>query len=117
MKSVLIAIVLSGFVASTDAQSPSDVLIGVSLPLSGPNAAAGQEGQTVMRAYVDSVNKAGGIQGRRIVLRVLDDEFNPQKSADNARQLANDKVVALFNCWGPAAAARCCLSPTNTAFP
>lgn len=100
MKSALIAVVLSGIVASTLAQSPSDVLIGVSLPLSGPNAAAGQEGQIVMQAYVDSVNKAGGIQGRRIVLRVLDDEFNPQKAADNARQLANDKAVALFNCWG-----------------
>ena len=100
MKSALIAVVLSGIVASTLAQSPSDVLIGVSLPLSGPNAAAGQEGQIVMQAYVDSVNKAGGIQGRRIVLRVLDDEFNAQKAADNARQLANEKVVALFNCWG-----------------
>lgn len=100
MKSVLIAAVLCGFVASAVAQSAGDILIGVSLPLSGPNSAAGKEGQTVMQAYIDSVNKAGGIQGKRIVLRMLDDEFNPQKAADNARQLANEKVVALFNCWG-----------------
>ncbi len=53
-----------------------------------------------MRAYIESVNAAGGIQGKHIVLRVLDDEFNTQKAADNARQLANEKVVALFNCWG-----------------
>lgn len=100
MKSILISVILHGFVASAVAQSASDILIGVSLPLSGPGAAAGKEGQAVMQAYIDSVNKAGGIQGKRIVLRVLDDEFNPQKAADNARQLANDKVVALFNCWG-----------------
>lgn len=100
MKSALIAAVLCGFVACAVAQSARHILIGVSLPLSGPNSAAGKEGQAVMQAYVDSVNKAGGIQGRRIVLRVLDDEFNPQKAADNARQLADDKVVALFNCWG-----------------
>lgn len=102
MKSALIALVLSGFVACAVAQSAGDILIGASLPLSGPGAAAGKEGQAVMQAYIDSVNKAGGIQGKRIVLRVLDDEFNPQKAADNARQLASEKVVALFNCWGTA---------------
>lgn len=100
MKSALIAFVLSGFGACAVAQSASDILIGVSLPLSGPGAATGKEGQAVMQGYIDSVNKAGGIQGKRIRLRVLDDEFNPKKAADNARQLASEKVVALFNCWG-----------------
>lgn len=102
MKSAFIAFLLSGFGACAVAQSASDILIGVSLPLSGSGAAAGKEGQAVMQAYIDSVNKAGGIQGRRIVLRVLDDAFNPQKAAANARQLASEKVVALFNCWGTA---------------
>ena len=59
MKSALIAFVLSGFGACAVAQSASDILIGVSLPLSGPGAAAGKEGQAVMQGYIDSVNKAG----------------------------------------------------------
>lgn len=82
------------------AQDGNDIVIGMSLPLSGPNAGAGQEGLTVAKAYFDSVNKAGGIGGRRLVLNALDDEFNPQKATENARKLAETKAVALFNCWG-----------------
>lgn len=79
-----------------------DILIGASLPLSGSNAGAGQEGLAVAQAYFNTINKAGGIGGRRIVLKALDDAFDPQKAADNARQLADAKAIALFNCWGTA---------------
>lgn len=102
MKHRLIALALAGAAAGAVAQDNGDLVIGASLPLSGPNAAAGQEGLAVATAYFDSVNKAGGIQGRRIVLNVLDDEFNPLKAADNARKLADGKVLAVFNCWGTA---------------
>lgn len=78
------------------------LLIGASLPLSGPNAGAGQEGLAVAKAYFDSVNKAGGINGRKIVLNALDDAFNPQQAADNTRKLIDEKAVAIFNCWGTA---------------
>lgn len=85
---------------AAQAASPSDIVVGASLPLSGPNAAAGQEGLAVLKAYFDSVNQAGGIDGRQIRLNALDDAFNPQKAADNARQLIDAKAVALVNCWG-----------------
>lgn len=78
------------------------IVIGASLPLSGPNAGAGQEGLAVAKAYFDSLNKAGGINGRKLVLNALDDAFNPQQAADNTRKLINDKAVAIFNCWGTA---------------
>ena len=82
------------------AQTTGDIVVGASLPLSGPNAAAGQEGLAVLKAYFDSVNRAGGIDGRQLQLTALDDAFNPQKAADNARQLIDAKAVALVNCWG-----------------
>ena len=82
------------------AQTPGDIVVGASLPLSGPNAAAGQEGLAVLKAYFDSVNQSGGIDGRPVRLNALDDAFNPQKAADNARQLIDAKAVALVNCWG-----------------
>ena len=82
------------------AQDAGEIVIGASLPLSGFNAGAGQEGLAVARAYFDSVNKAGGIGGRKIVLNALDDEFNAQKAAENARKLIDSKAVAIFNCWG-----------------
>ena len=82
------------------AQDLPPLLIGASLPLSGGNAAAGQEGLKAAQAAFDAANRSGGIQGRKLELRALDDGFDPQRAADNARQLAADGVVALFNCWG-----------------
>ena len=82
------------------AQGTGDIVIGASLPLSGANAAAGKEGLAVLKAYFDSVNRAGGIDGRQLQLTALDDGFNPQKAADNARELAAGKAVAIVNCWG-----------------
>lgn len=83
------------------AQTASDsIVIGASLPLSGNNAAAGQEGLAVMKAYFDSVNKAGGIDGRMLQLMTLDDGFSAKKAAENAQALSDAKAVAIFNCWG-----------------
>lgn len=79
-----------------------DILIGASLPLSGPNAAAGNEGLMAAKAAFETINAAGGIGGRKIQLIALDDEFSPLKAAENAKQLEAKGVVALFNCWGTA---------------
>jgi ABC-type branched-subunit amino acid transport system substrate-binding protein len=79
-----------------------DILIGASLPLSGPNAAAGQEGLTVAKAAFDSLNASGGIGGRKVQLIALDDAFSPTKAAENFKQLDAQGVVAVFNCWGTA---------------
>ncbi|MDQ3272682.1 MAG: ABC transporter substrate-binding protein, partial [Pseudomonadota bacterium] len=99
VRSVVLTIFSLGACTVIPAQE-RDLLIGASLPLTGPNAAAGQEGLAVANAVFESVNKAGGIHGRRIVLKALDDGFNPQTAAANARRLSEDKVLALFNCWG-----------------
>lgn len=83
------------------AQTASDpIVIGASLPLSGGNAAAGQEGLAVMKAYFDSVNKAGGIDGRMLQLMALDDGFSAKKAAENAQTLIDAKAMVIFNCWG-----------------
>jgi branched-chain amino acid transport system substrate-binding protein len=82
------------------AQKPGNIIIGASLPLTGINAAVGQEGLAVMKVYFDSVNKSGGIEGRMLQLETLDDQSNPAKSAGNAQSLIDKKAVAIFNCWG-----------------
>ncbi len=53
-------------------------------------------------AYFEAINKAGGIGGRKLVLNALDDGFNPQKAAENAKTFADSKALAIFNCWGTA---------------
>ncbi|MDQ3060737.1 MAG: ABC transporter substrate-binding protein [Pseudomonadota bacterium] len=82
------------------AEKAGNIIIGASLPLSGINAASGQEGLSVMKAYFDSVNKAGGIEGRMLQLETLDDQSDPAKTAGNAQSLIDKKAVVLFNCWG-----------------
>lgn len=82
------------------AEKAGNIIIGASLPLSGINAAAGQEGLAVMKVYFDSVNKSGGIEGRMLQLETLDDQSNPAKTAGNTQSLIDKKAVALFNCWG-----------------
>ena len=89
-------------VSAVAAAQGADITIGASLPLSGPNAAAGNEGLATAKAAFDAVNAQGGIGGRKIQLIALDDEFNPSKAVDNAKKLHAQGVTALFNCWGTA---------------
>lgn len=81
----------------------NDIIVGMTLPLSGFNAAAGQEGLAVTKAAFDSVNATGGIQGRKIKLVALDDGFVANKAADNANILESQGAIAIFNCWGTGA--------------
>ena len=92
LKSVCRALALGISVAASTVQAQdSDILIGASLPLTGPNAGAGQEGLAVMRAYFEQVNASGGIGGRKIALDARDDAFDAQKSAENARAIAKSR--------------------------
>ena len=83
----------------------SSITIGASLPLSGAQAEAGKEGLAIMQAQVDALNKQGGLSGRQLTLKVLDDGYEPQRAASNARQLIQEGSVALLNCWGTASCA------------
>lgn len=90
-------------VASLAAHAQSgDILIGMSLPLSGFNASAGQDGLNAAKAAIAVVNQAGGIHGRKLSIVAMDDEFSPAKAAENAKALDERGVLALFNCWGTA---------------
>ena len=83
----------------------SSTTIGTSLPLSGAQAEAGKEGLAIMQAQIDALNKQGGLSGRQLTLKVLDDGYEPQRAASNARQLTQEGAVALLNCWGTASCA------------
>ena len=71
-----------------------------SLSLASPPANPGRAASCeLQRRPLHGVGR-GGVGGRRLVLNALDDEFNPQKAAENARKLADAKATVLFNCWG-----------------
>ena len=70
-------------------------LIGVSGAMTGP--AAGTNGPPIegLRLYVDRLNAAGGINGKKIQLTVLDDQGEPSKAAANAKRLLTQENVSL----------------------
>lgn len=75
----------------------SQVRIGQTAGFSGPVAAGVKETTDGARLYFDAVNARGGVNGQPVELVSLDDKFDPQLAAENARALANDKqVVSLF---------------------
>ncbi len=78
------------------------ITLGGTAPLSGPASqyAAVARGAD---AYFKYVNASGGVNGRKILYKVLDDGYNPAQTVPLTRQLVEqDKVFAIFNSVGTA---------------
>jgi branched-chain amino acid transport system substrate-binding protein len=71
----------------------ADVQIGVAGPLTGSNAAAGEQMKIGATQAVEDLNKAGGVLGQKIVLNVADDACDPKQAVSVANQMATKKVV------------------------
>jgi branched-chain amino acid transport system substrate-binding protein len=72
------------------------VKIGAIYSTSGPGAFLGVPEERGLRLKVDEINKAGGINGRKVELVVYDSEGNTAKAAQHARRLIDsDKVLAI----------------------
>ena len=53
------------------------------------------------KAYFDYVNANGGVFGRKIEYRYLDDAYDPSRTVQNVRKLVQqDSVFAIFNLVG-----------------
>ena len=82
-------------------QDPNALLLGQSLPLSGPSAQLGLDYRRGALAWFKSVNREGGIHGRRIELVSLDDKYEPSQTLINTRQLLKrNDLLALFGYVG-----------------
>lgn len=79
-----------------------EIKLGSSMPITGALSAAGII-RLGMFAYFDKVNDEGGINGRKINFKVLDDTYDPAKTAQNInRLLVQDQVLALSGTVGTA---------------
>ena len=82
------------------AQGPA-ITVGVSAAFQGPSKFLGIELYRGSMAYLDSVNAAGGIHGRKVGLIPLNDGYNPGPAITNTIQLVeHDKVFLLFDYVG-----------------
>ncbi len=86
---------------STIGVSDNKILIGSSVNLTGPSSERPKEIMRGSNVVFKKVNAAGGIHGRKIEMIVYDDQYDPLRSLENAKQLVNkDKAFALFGFFG-----------------
>lgn len=101
LPAVLSAFALLSGDAFAQGVTADTITIGQSAALSGPAEALGKEMKAGAEAYFNAVNKAGGVNGRKIKLVSLDDGYEPDRAKANTEKLINDeKVLALFGYVG-----------------
>ncbi len=87
--------------ASAPGITPTTITIGSHQPLTGPAAPGYSEIAPASAAYFAYVNAHGGVYGRKIVYKYLNDAYDPTTTASVVRQLVlQDNVYALFNGLG-----------------
>jgi branched-chain amino acid transport system substrate-binding protein len=87
--------------ASAPGITATTITIGSHQPLTGPAAPGYSEIAPASAAYFAYVNANGGVYGRKIQYKYLDDGYNPTTTASVVRQLVlQDNVYAIFNGLG-----------------
>ena len=77
--------------------TPQTIVLGATAPLSGPESAAARGAG----AYFRYVNARGGVNGRSIVYKVVDDASDPAQALQATEQLVGqDAVFAIVNAAG-----------------
>jgi ABC-type branched-subunit amino acid transport system substrate-binding protein len=79
----------------------TQITIGSTQPLTGPAAPGYSEIAPAAKAMFDYINAQGGINGRKIVYKFVDDGYNPTNTVTQTQKLIlQDKVFAIFNALG-----------------
>lgn len=83
---------------STPAVAQDAYVVGITAALTGPPASTYAPAIDALRIYIDRVNKAGGVNGKKINLVIQDDSAEPSKAAANAKKLlTQDNAVLMIN--------------------
>ena len=82
--------------AAEDGVSADKIIFGQAAALRGPAGALGQGMKIGMEAAFAEVNKVGGVGGRKLELKSVDDGYEPTQSIEAVKKLlADDKVFAI----------------------
>ena len=76
------------------------IVLGQSAAFSGPASALGERFKEGALLAFDRVNARGGINGRTIELRSMDDGYEPERCAENTQKLLRENVFTLFGYVG-----------------
>lgn len=94
-----------GSAGDTAGVTAGEVHLGMSNALTGPVAAVCLPASQGAQAWVDKVNSGGGVNGRKLVIDVLDDGSDAPRAAANVRALTNRGIFAMFGGCGTVSAA------------
>jgi ABC-type branched-subunit amino acid transport system substrate-binding protein len=108
MKSLLIALAVltlasgaSGATRADPGVTSTSILLGGTAAISGPESAYYAPVAKGAQAYFAYVNARGGVNGRKIEYKVVDDAYDPSQTVQATRQLVQqDQVFAIFNSIG-----------------
>ena len=71
-----------------------------SLALSGPLSSYGEAKRAGAAAYIDQVNRQGGVNGRLIKVTVMDDGYDPKRTVANLKSMVSEQrpsaILGLF---------------------
>jgi ABC-type branched-subunit amino acid transport system substrate-binding protein len=91
----------NGSSGSVPGVTDTSILIGSHQPITGIAAPGYSEIAPASKAYFDYVNAHGGINGRKITFKYLDDAYDPTKTVTDTKQLVEqDKIFAMFEGLG-----------------
>ena len=95
--------IATGATAATSADpgvTTKSIVVGGTTPLSGSASAYASVARGA-NAYFKYVNSRGGVNGRTITYKTIDDGYDPARTVQATRQLVEqDKVFAIFNSLG-----------------
>ena len=86
--------------AQSAALTDTRIVLGQSAPFTGSATQLGLQFYLGAQGYFDVVNAKGGVNGRTIEIKRLDDGYEPDRCVANTRQLIADDVFALFGYIG-----------------
>ena len=94
---VLAFIAVSAQAQQVPGVTAKTIVIGQSTPLTGSNAELGNDIRNGALAYLQKINDAGGVHGRRIELVTIDDGNAVPRAEENTKKLVEEMgVFALF---------------------
>jgi branched-chain amino acid transport system substrate-binding protein len=70
-----------------------EIAIGAVVPSSGPFAEWGRSNTVTLKMLEQQTNDAGGINGAKLKITILDDAAKPAQAASSLRKLAGDEKV------------------------
>ena len=82
------------------AQSANKIILGQSAAFTGSAAQLGIQFNAGAKLFFDQLNVQGGVGGRSIEIKQLDDGYEPERCAENTNKLIAEDVFALFGYIG-----------------